>query len=206
MTKILAVSDEVVPWLHSPQLITQCADVDLIVSCGDLPPDYLEYLVSTLNKPALYVHGNHDERLGHVEAELPGWVNVDLRRVRVGTLHIAGLGGCLRYKPHASHQYTQAEQWLRAFWLAHSLARGLVQRGHGVDIMLSHAPLRGVHDGTDRAHIGFDAFVWLARTFKPRLWLHGHQHRAYDARQPAETYIGTTRVVNVHPYRILTLD
>lgn len=206
MITILAVSDEVVPWLHSPQLSERCAEVDLIVSCGDLPPDYLEYLVSMLNKPAFYVHGNHDAQWGRRAAALPGWVNVDLQRVRAGRVHIAGLEGCLRYKPHAPYQYTQSEQWLRALWLARALLPGFVRCGRGADIMLSHAPMRGVHEGADHAHRGFDAFLWLARAFKPRLWLHGHQHRAYNPRQPAETIVGATRVVNVHPYRILTLE
>ena len=33
---------------------------DLVLSCGDLPFDYLEYLVSRLDVPVFYVPGNHD--------------------------------------------------------------------------------------------------------------------------------------------------
>jgi hypothetical protein len=35
------------------------------------------------------------------------------------------------------------------------------------------------------------------------LWLHGHQHRNYNPLQAGETRFGETRIINVHPYRIL---
>ena len=34
--------------------------VELILSAGDLKPYYLEFLVTMLNVPCLYVRGNHD--------------------------------------------------------------------------------------------------------------------------------------------------
>ncbi len=58
----------------------------------------------------------------------------------------------------------------------------------------------------DLAHIGFEAFNWLAKTFKPRLWLHGHEHRNYNPLQVGETQLGNTRILNVHPYRIIDLE
>lgn len=200
--KILAVSDEVVSWIHSTQLVERCHDVDLVLSCGDLPNDYLEYIATMLGKPCFYVHGNHDraDRRGP-----EGWVNLDLQRYRLGALRLAGLEGSPRYKPGAPFQYAPHDQWLRVFWLARKMAQGLARWGRGADIVISHAPLRGIHDGTDLAHVGFDAFNWLAKTFKPRLWLHGHQHRNYAPMQPRETQLGETLVVNVHPYRILDL-
>lgn len=205
--KLLAVSDEVVPWIHSPHLAERCADVDIVLSCGDLPVDYLEYIATTLNKPCFFVRGNHDtdDDAGH-KSRPGGWINLDLKRYRLAGLRLAGLEGCLRYKPHAPYQYTQSDQWLRAFWLARQMAAGFVRAGRGADIMITHAPLRGIHDGPDLAHTGFDAFNWLAKTFKPRLWLHGHQHRNYNPMQTTETRLGDTLVVNVHPYRLLELS
>ena len=40
----------------------QLAGTDLILSCGDLDPDYLQFLVTMAGCPLLYVRGNHDER------------------------------------------------------------------------------------------------------------------------------------------------
>ena len=36
------------------------AGVDLIISCGDLPPEYLTSLVDAIGAPLYYVGGNHD--------------------------------------------------------------------------------------------------------------------------------------------------
>jgi Icc-related predicted phosphoesterase len=208
--KLLAISDEVVPWIHSLQLRERCEDVDIVISCGDLPADYLEFIASTLNCPCYFVLGNHDVHVsaaGEREKHNPlGWASLDLKRLRLGKLRLAGLSGSPRYKPDAPLQYTQNEQWMRAFWLARQMTQGLAWWGRGADIIASHAPLRGIHDGPDHAHIGFDAFNWLAKTFRPRLWLHGHQHRNYNPMQSGETRLGETLIVNVHPYRILTLD
>ena len=36
--------------------------VDLVLSCGDLPAEYLSFLTCFTNATILYVHGNHDTR------------------------------------------------------------------------------------------------------------------------------------------------
>jgi Icc-related predicted phosphoesterase len=125
------------------------------------------------------------------------------------TLHqkisLAGLEGCNRYKPGAPYQYSQQEMQLRAAWLATRFVVPRMSSGRGVDILVTHSPPLGIHDGTDNAHIGFKAFNWLIETFKPRLLLHGHQHRNYAPQQAGETQVGETRVVNVHPWKILEI-
>jgi predicted phosphodiesterase len=60
--KILAVCDEVDSRLygsHRGPAHLQAAP-DLMISCGDLPAYYLDYLVSKLDVPLYAVHGNHD--------------------------------------------------------------------------------------------------------------------------------------------------
>ena len=57
--KILAVSDTEVPILYSPSIVQRFRDVDVIISCGDLPYYYLEYMISMLDVPLYYVRGNH---------------------------------------------------------------------------------------------------------------------------------------------------
>jgi predicted phosphodiesterase len=61
--KILTVSDKVVDFIYSPQLKEKFGDVELVLSCGDLPFYYLEYIVSILNVPLFYVMGNHDKKV-----------------------------------------------------------------------------------------------------------------------------------------------
>ena len=65
--KILAVTDQVVDSLHSPNVKNRFGDVDLIISCGDLPYGYLDYLVTVLGKPLYFVHGNHDRDYEYTE-------------------------------------------------------------------------------------------------------------------------------------------
>ena len=207
--KLLAISDEVVDWIYSPALQQRCADVDFVVSCGDLPVHYLEFVTSTLNVPCYYVRGNHDHdhyAIGHggnLVTAPQGWTNLDMQYMRVQGITMAGLEGCLRYKPAVPIQYTQSEQWWRAFWLARKLLFGRAMYRRGLDILVAHSPAYGIHDGPDRAHTGFHAFNWLIARFKPRLFLHGHQHRNYAPMQPTETGYDGTRIMNIQPYRII---
>lgn len=207
--KLLAISDEVVDWVYSPSILRRCAEVDLVISCGDLPMHYLEYVTTSLNVPCFFVRGNHDlyeiGEGGAVKTEPEGWVDLDMRRIKFHGLSLAGLEGSIRYKPHVPMQYTQREQWLRTFWLARKMLYSQVHHGRGVDLMVTHSPPFGIHDGPDHAHTGFHAFNWLIEQFKPRLFLHGHQHRNYAPLQTAETCMGETRVINIQPYRILEI-
>ena len=133
--RILAVADEVVDALQRPTIARRFADVDLIVSCGDLPYGYLDYLITLINKPAFYVHGNHDVDVEHTErgprrVEPLGADSLD-RRTIVGPkgLLLAGLEGSIRYDPASAHQYTQLEMWLRTGKLVPGLAWNRVRRG-----------------------------------------------------------------------------
>ena len=201
--KILAVSDEVVGWIYSPTLAERCADVDMVISCGDLPISYLDYIASTLNRPCFYVRGNHDHKEisehGPEKTAAEGWINLDGATHRERGLTLAGLEGCLRYRPNAAAQFSQHEQRLRAYWL------GVKMLFARPDIFVAHAPPLGIHNGPDLAHTGFSAYNWVIETYRPRLFLHGHQHRNYNPTQVGETVVGATLVVNVHPYRILEL-
>ncbi len=51
--KILAVSDIELGYIYQPRISERFSDVDLIISCGDLPHYYLEYIVSMLNVPLI---------------------------------------------------------------------------------------------------------------------------------------------------------
>ena len=37
-------------------------DIDLLISCGDLPPEYLTFFATLCHAPLLYVKGNHDSK------------------------------------------------------------------------------------------------------------------------------------------------
>ena len=61
--KILVIADDEVHELWegwNKREAEKLKDIDLILSAGDLHPGYLEFLVTMLNVPLLYVRGNHD--------------------------------------------------------------------------------------------------------------------------------------------------
>lgn len=208
--KILAVSDRVVDHLYSSDARSYYHDVNLLVGCGDLPYYYLDFLTSALDVRMLYVLGNHDSGVQYTADRgilrgVRGGVNLHGKLMREDGLLVAGLQGCLRYRPNAPLMYTEGEMVLQAARLLPKLLRSRVQYGRAADVWISHAPPFGIHDGPDAPHIGFKTFLTLMRVFRPRYWLHGHVHR-YRPHLPTTTQFHHTEVINVYPWRTLTVE
>jgi len=73
----------------------------------------------------------------------------------------------------------------------------------GVDVLLTHAPPRGVGDGDDAHHRGFSCYHGLIAGLAPAALLHGHVHpHGADA---AARMVGRTTVCNVTSWRLLDL-
>ncbi len=207
--KILAVCDEVDSRLYGQNGTLKARYApDVLVSCGDLPSYYLDYLVSKLNVPLYAVHGNHDpapplegsEGFARCGAQ---WLGGHGIRTPQGIL-IAGFDGSLRYNAGA-YQSTQREMRAAVQSLVPWLMMNRLRYGRFLDILITHAPPRGIHDEPDRCHTGFTAFNWLIRNFKPRYHLHGHIH-LYDRRAETMTQVGPTQVINVFPFREIELS
>ncbi len=58
--KILCISDAIDPLIYSNNAKKNFPDVDLILCAGDLPMDYVEFVVSIFNKPTYFIFGNHN--------------------------------------------------------------------------------------------------------------------------------------------------
>jgi uncharacterized protein len=204
---VLAVCDEVDSRLYGSGALAARPHPDLLLSCGDLPSYYLDYLVSKLNVPMYAVHGNHDAPPpleGSAGFEKCGAHWIGGRGVRAGALLLAGFDGSLRYND-GPYQLSQAEMHAAVRSLVPWLLLNRVRYGRFLDILITHAPPLGIHDEADRCHTGFQAFNWLIRTFRPRYHLHGHVH-VYDRRRPTHTTLGGTEVMNVYPFRDLTVE
>jgi calcineurin-like phosphoesterase family protein len=214
---VLAVSDEVAENLLADPRPVRSAQ--LILACGDLPAEYLGALMNRLDVPAVFVPGNHDPdqsgyrvtRSGLVtRAGFParppwpaGAVNADGQVVDVAGLRIAGLGGCLRYG-EGPNQYTERQQAHRARVLRRR-ARWRARRDHRrVDVLLTHAPPRGVGDGDDPVHQGFSCYHALSAALGPPLLLHGHVH-PYGAAVPP-LRLRDTVVRNVTGWHLLDVS
>lgn len=194
----LALSDQMVPYVHSLSVKENFGGVEFIVGCGDLPADYLEFVVSMLDKRLYFVPGNHDPD----DYQIPGGRSLDGRYARHGALMLAGAGGSVRYKPDGRHQYTQLQMHLRILKMLPRMALRRLTTGRGVDFFITHAPPFGVHDGPGEAHIGFKAFHLVIAIARPFYLLHGHQH-IHRNLERSETVLGDTTVVNVYPQRVI---
>ncbi|HVW45255.1 MAG TPA: metallophosphoesterase [Amycolatopsis sp.] len=205
--RALVVADEVDErlWSHGPHRLS----ADLVLGAGDLPFDYLTYLADALDAPCVFVPGNHDAdlsgftRFGGLSMrdgfprEWPGpagGINADGRVVDVAGLRIAGLGGSVRYND-GPNQWTQSQQARRARRLVRAAERRRRKDGRGVDVLLTHAPPRGLGDREDPPHHGFDCLLWTVERLRPKWLLHGHIHPHGEA-QP-DRRLGETIVRNV---------
>jgi Icc-related predicted phosphoesterase len=198
--RILALSDTVVSHIHGPSIKRRYKDIELIVGCGDLPAEYLEYVVTLLPAPMVYVPGNHDADDYHV----PGGMDIDGRIVNVNGYWIMGLGGSHRYKNRGRHQYTESEMRFRLVRMLPRLLYNRIRNGRALDLLVTHSPARGIHDANDVAHIGFRIFLNVIRWFQPCLMLHGHTHIVQNIEVSETDYHGC-RIINVYPARKVDL-
>lgn len=208
--QFLTVSDEVVPVIYSLNVQERFRDIDCVLGCGDLPYYYLDFIVTMLGVPCFYIHGNHDgaehTEGGQVIKEPQGCVSLEGRTVVHGGLLLAGLGGSLRYNGDSGAQYTETEMMFRVWRLTPRLLLNRRRYGRYLDILLTHAPPLGIHNGPDRPHRGFQAFRHLMDRFRPRYLIHGHIHRSYGFSAVTETPYKQTLVLNTAGYRRLTVE
>lgn len=190
--------------LHGPSLNSYARGVEAVVSCGDLPFDYLEYIITFLGVPVYYVLGNHDPAPD--SPEYPGGcISLDGRVIEVGRgeerVTLAGLSGSPMYSG-GPNQYTGRQMGRRARALSARIRWGRLLGRPAPRGFVTHSPPFGLGDRKDRAHVGFEPFLGLIDRHKPPLWLHGHVH-LYGPDQQRVTNRDETKVVNVFGHRIL---
>ena len=169
--KILAIADTEERCLWECFRKERFEGVDLILSAGDLDPDYLEFLVTVINKPLIYVRGNHDDR--YARHAPGGCICVEDSVYTYRGIRIAGLGGSMRYRDGAN-MYTEREMSKRM----RKLSRKVRMVG-GCDILLTHAPAAGMGDLDDLPHRGFECFNTALESWGADYMVHGHVHRSY---------------------------
>ncbi len=221
--KILCVSDDKDVLVYSPNIASRYNDVDLILSAGDLPLKYYEYIVSSLNKPFYFVFGNHHTddlpkftKTGIFD-ELSTHATFDKNKLIVGVggdfvdgkvvkdkktgLLIGGLGGSMRYN-NGAHQFTEMEMFFRILLMTPRLLYNRLRYKRFLDILLTHAPPYHVGDAPDMCHRGFKVFLWFMKIFKPKYLLHGHIH-LIDLNANRENQYLNTKVINVYSSYLL---
>lgn len=191
--RILAVSDVESKLYYDFYKPGRLDGFDLIISCGDLDPEYLEFLVTMAGCPLFYVHGNHDDRNFR---EPEGCICIDDKVVDFGGVRIMGLGGSFRYRD-GRYMYTESQMKRRINKLWFS-----IKKRDGIDILVTHAPARHLNDLDTIPHRGFDCFNVLLEKYQPKLFLHGHVHRNYG-NIPQKTVTGKTTVINAFEHCVI---
>lgn len=171
-------------------------DYQLILSTGDLDPRYLSFLATFARCPVLYVHGNHDSRYTAIPPE--GCLCIEDTLFLYKGVRILGLGGSLRYSG-GDHQYTEQEMAWRI-----RRKRLRLKASGGCDILLTHAPAAGLHDGSDPAHRGFACFLPFLEKYQPAYFIHSHVHPTYQDGYVRSDRCGFTRVINAYDKYVIS--
>ena len=193
--KILFISDNPSRALWDYFDKSRLENIDLIISCGDLPPQYLSFLATFFTGPVLYIHGNHDDC--YLTTAPEGCICIDDSVYEFGGIRIAGLGGSMRYRSGV-FQYTENQMRLRTLKLQHH-----IRRHKGIDILVSHAPAHGINDGQDLPHMGFHSLTRLLNKHHPKYFVHGHMHLSYNYAQKRISKYQDTTVVNAYERYVL---
>ena len=230
--KILCLSDYVDPLIYNQNVRQTFSDIDLVLCAGDLPLDYVDFVVTMLNKPVYFIFGNHNlndfsyyHKSARTEAE---HLSNDYRNSNFGhggiyagfkvltdhtlcytdpktgkktPLLIAGVSGSLMYNK-GLNQYTEFQMKMKLFKMIPALIKNKIKYGRYLDILLTHASPRHIHDKEDPCHKGFECFNWFIQKFKPAYMIHGHIH-LYDAREKRITQAGDTTVLNAYAHWVI---
>lgn len=229
--KILCLSDYVDPLVYNQNIKETFSDVDLVLCAGDLPLDYVDFVVTMLNKPTYFIFGNHnlkDYSYYHKNARsMPGEHSdynnsnfghggtyagfkvfkdfnltfTDPQTGKTTPLLIAGLSGSIKYN-NSLNQFTDKQMKGKIIKLIPKLLINKIKYGRYLDILLTHASPRHIHDKEDPCHKGFECFNWFIEKFKPAYLIHGHIH-LYDAREERVTKVGETTVLNAYAHWII---
>lgn len=220
--KILCISDHVDPLIYSNQIKERFQDIGLVLSSGDLELPYYGFIVSSLNKPLLFVFGNHNlKQIGHYrkEYQIPtissftkdeflektyGSTYIGGKVNKIQNVIIGGLGGSMRYNK-GRNQFTEPQMFIRMLRLVPKMLFYRIFHGRWIDILLTHAPPRGIHDREDRCHQGFKTFKLFMKWFRPVYLVHGHVH-LYDLNESrSDTYLETT-IVNAYEHTVIEIE
>ena len=230
--KILCLSDYVDPLIYNQNLRQTFGDVDLVLCAGDLPLDYVDFVVTMLNKPTYFIFGNHNlkdfsyyhksmtnlpeaqhsetsrENFGHggTYAGFKVFRDNSLSYIDPATgkrtpLLLAGVSGSLLYNK-GLNQYTEKQMKAKLLKMVPALIKNKLKYGRYIDILLTHASPRHIHDKEDPCHKGFECFNWFIQKFKPKYLIHGHIH-LYDAREKRITKTEDTTVVNAYAHLLI---
>lgn len=225
--KILAVSDKEDTKLQdfilqNPNVIK---NIDFIVSCGDLSKSYLEFIVDSVRKYFFFVEGNHPtlnnnptkdyfkkivDKIYDDEQQFSlGGINLHARMEIYADYMLVGFEGSMRYNMKG-YQYTEREMARIVDKVSRKIRIQQIKdficgRKKKQIIVVSHAPILGIHDKEDTCHKGFNCFKSFLKKFNPLIWFHGHVH--FEGQMTEQvTKVDNTTVINVYGFHVVNIE
>jgi Icc-related predicted phosphoesterase len=195
--KILLLADEESKYYWDYFEKSKLEGIDLIISCGDLAPQFLSFMATFAKVPILYVHGNHDAC--YDETPPDGCICIDDDVYVHEGVRIAGLGGSMCYN-FGMYQFTEDEMKKRVRKL-----RRKIKKAGGLDILITHSPAFELNDSADLPHTGFQAFYQILDEYEPLLFAHGHVHINYGRDFKRISEYKNTKVVNAFEKYIIEI-
>ncbi|GMO12521.1 MAG: metallophosphoesterase [Treponemataceae bacterium] len=227
--KFLCLSDTIDPLVYSEAIKERFADVDAVLCAGDLPMEYIDFVVSMLNVPVYFVFGNHnlkefpyyhksfqteelfEEHNSKKKEPFSGcgavYAGFKVHRLKVAekkTLLIAGSSGSIWYNGGMA-QYSDRRMFLILLGMAPSLLYNKIRYGRFLDVFLTHSPPYKIHDKEDPCHTGFKCFRWFLKQFQPACMIHGHIH-LYDFLAKRVSVYHKTKIINVYSHYVADVD
>jgi len=229
--KFLCVSDQIDPLVYSTTVKERYKDIDAVFCAGDLSLEYVDYIVTTLCKPTFFIFGNHNltdfkyynkalfnsPEMATIQTMEHGHGGdyVGNKVLRCKHLHvtsldnketpllIAGVSGSLNYNGGQA-QYTEKQMKRQLLALIPKLIINKIKYGRYLDVFLTHASPRHIHDKEDPCHKGFECFNWFVKKYKPALMIHGHIH-LYDLQEQRVTKFCDTTIVNAYSHIVVEM-
>lgn len=186
--RILLLADEESKYYWDYFEKSKLDGIDLIISCGDLAPQYLSFMATFAKVPILYVHGNHD--YCYDETPPDGCICIDDTVYVHNGVRIAGLGGSMCYN-FGAYQFTEPEMKKRVRKLNKK-----IKKAKGLDVLITHSPAYEMNDSQDLPHTGFRSFYDILDHYEPMLFAHGHVHINYGRDFKRISQYKNTMVVN----------
>lgn len=188
--RIVATSDT-----HNPIRIGMQQEIpngDVFIHAGDLmqngyPDEWksrLNWLKKLPHKKKYYIPGNHD-------LHLKNYTGPALQNLRSAGVTVVGLPNNPRYEIVTLDNgmtllglpfVTNLPNW--AFSISEEELKTKLQRK--VDIVVSHAPIRGILDTNNNGeNMGIKSYREYLYKFFPKIWIHGHIHEAFGHTEEA---------------------
>ena len=190
--RVLAVADKESAYYYDYYTPGKLSEFDLILACGDLRREYLEFLATLARCPVVYVRGNHNDSF--LDSPPEGCICAEDRIVVCGGVRILGLGGSHRYQ-NGRNMYTEGQMSRRIRKMQFQL-----WKNKGFDILLTHAPARHINDFDTLSTRAFSASWGFWTGTSPNTSSTATSTEIMGANIPQWTVRGETNIINAYDY------